>query len=193
MTSSPVSRRAARAVGTLLLAASLSVTVTGSAPASSMLGMDLEMLSASADRILVGKVEKTESRFLSQTRKYIVTDVTVVSERQLLGASASSRVVIRQLGGTVGKLGQRVFGEASYRVGERVLVFAVKRQGVFYTLGMQQGVLHIHADERGVARIRSVPLKAELLGPASVVSEQGRKLEDVISRVRSLVARRARR
>ena len=179
---------------TLLLTASLGFALTSAtAQASSMLGMDLEMLSAGADRILVGRVEKTESRFLSRASKYIVTDVTVVTERQLLGAPASSRVVIRQLGGTVGKLGQRVFGEASYNVGERVMLFAVRRQGVFYTLGMAQGVLHIHADEQGVARIENGSVQAELLGPASRAVVQGRRLEDVVSRVRSLVARRARK
>ena len=63
----------------------------------------------------LGTVEKVVSHYLGEGSTYIVTDVTIRCERELLGVPAGSRFVVRHLGGTVGELGQRVHGEASYR------------------------------------------------------------------------------
>ncbi len=158
-----------------------------------MVRMDLEALSAGADSIFVGTVEKTDAHFLSPSGRYIVTDVTLVTETSLAGPATSGRFVVRTLGGEVGTLGQRVFGEASYHANDRVMVFAVQRQGVSYTLGMAQGVMHVENDEHGVARIKNPQIDANLIGPASPVSTEGRRLDDVVTQVRSLVAARVRR
>ncbi|MDP9036401.1 MAG: hypothetical protein M3O50_16495 [Myxococcota bacterium] len=179
----------------MVLAASLGLglAVASDAGASSIVRMDLEALSAGADSIFVGTVEKTDAHFVSPSGRYIVTDVTLVAETFLAGPATSSRFVIRALGGEVGTLGQRVFGEASYQANDRVMVFAVQRQGVSYTLGMAQGAMHIENDEHGVARIKNPQMDANLIGPASPVSTEGRRLDDVVDQVRSLVAGRARR
>lgn len=173
--------------------------------ASSLVAMDLTALSQKADRILVGTVEKSEAHFLSPNSKYIVTDVTVRSERNLLGVPEGTTMVVRHLGGVVGELGQRVFGEASYRVGEQVLLFAAQRQGSFYTLGMAQGALHVYRDSSGIARVDTQLAGAELVNanaPAlqSAVPGQtpaaaptfvtGRPLDEVAAQVQALVARR---
>jgi hypothetical protein len=190
-----LSLRTVRRVAAMAMAASIAVglALASDAGASSMVRMDIETLSAGADSIFVGTVEKTDAHFLSPSSRYIVTDVTLVTEEFLAGPAASSRFVIRTLGGEVGRLGQRVFGEASYRAGERVMVFAVQRQGVSYTLGMAQGVMHVENDEHGVARISNPRLDATLLGHATTVSVDGRRLDDVVDQVRSLVAGRRRR
>jgi hypothetical protein len=134
------------------------------AVASSIAPMDLDALSVGAERILIGTVEKVESHFISPKNRYIVTDATIVVERNVLGVTAGERFVVRHLGGEVGKVGQRVVGEASYRPGERVLLFAVARQGSYFALGMGQGVLHL----------------------------DGKKLDDVVERVRAIVYARTR-
>jgi hypothetical protein len=149
------------------------------ASASAMVRMDADALVAGADRILVGTVERTEAHFASSTSRTIVTDVTLHAELGLLGVPGGSRFVVRHLGGEVAGVGQRVFGEASYRTGERVLLFAVERQGSYWTLGMSQGAWHVRLDDAGVERV---------VEPAG----QSEGLDEVVEHVRSIVARRAR-
>jgi hypothetical protein len=146
------------------------------AEASSVAPMDIEGLATRADRILVGTVEKAESHFLAPDSHYIVTDVTIRIEQRIFGGADTGRFVVRYLGGEVGKLGQRVYGEASYTVGERVLLFATLRQGSFYAVGMSQGVLHVY-DDAGVPRLRNL---------------RGRSFDDVLDEARYCALRRAR-
>lgn len=173
---------------------------TPSASATTLLPMDLTALSTTADRVLLATVEKVESHPLHDGNPYIVTDVTVRCERELLGVPAGGRFVVRTLGGVVGDIGQRVYGEANYRVGEQVLLFASERSGAFYTTGMAQGALHVYRDAGGVLRVDVQVGDGEIAtlggGPASgqaSVAESGRALEDVLAQVRSLIERRAAR
>jgi hypothetical protein len=163
------------------------------AAASSLVRMDLAALSSTADRILFGTVLKIESHYLTPDSHYIVTDVTVRSERNLLGVPEGSQFVVRHLGGEVGKLGQRVYGEASYRVGEQVLLFAALRQGAYYAVGMAQGALHVYRDNVGVPRVQAHLGKAELLGAQSIAAAQGHALEDVITKVQAYLDGRVRK
>lgn len=160
------------------------------ARASVLMAMDLETLTNSADHVLVGTVEKVESHYLSPASRYIVTDVTVRSERNLLGVPEGTRFVVRKLGGAVGELGQLVHGEASYQVGEQVLLFASERQGAFYAVGMAQGALHIYRDSAGVQRVGVDLAGAELSGPALAAAPSGRTLDEVVSQVQGYLSRR---
>lgn len=164
------------------------------AAATTLVAMDLPTLTQGADRVLLGTVEKVESHYLAEGSSYIVTDVTIRCERELLGVPAGSRFTVRHLGGVVGELGQRVHGEASYRVGEQVLLFAKERGGAFFSMGMAQGAMHVFSDSRGVLRVDVALDQAELIAPAgqAIPSESGRPLDDVLSAVRSLLAERAR-
>jgi len=173
----------------VLLGVSLS---DDAARASSLYPLSLETLSTQADRILVGTVEKSEAHFISSGSRYIVTDVTVRSDRNVLGVPAGSRFVVRHLGGVVGDLGQRVFGEASYRVGEQVLLFASERQGAFYALGMAQGALHVYRDSSGISRVETQLAGAEIVGvaPAAAAASNGHSLDEVLTQVQAYVARR---
>lgn len=155
----------------------LSPALTNEAAASSVVHLDLAELSARAEHVLVGQVEKVESHFVAPGSRYIVTDVTLVTEQRVLGVSASSRFTVRHLGGEIGKVGQLVYGEASYRVGEHVILFAAERQGAFFAVGMAQGVMHVYVDDAGVLRVKSP-------------SAEGRTVDDVVDQVRTIVARR---
>ena len=173
---------------------SLSVPAsTREARASAFVRMDLEALSANAEAIFVGRVDEIVSHVVSPNADRIVTDVTLRCERDLLGAPDGSRFVIRHLGGEVGGMGQLVFGEARYSVGERVLVFAAKRQGSWYTLGMAQGALHVYVDENGAQRVRTHIAGARLLGHEGSGGPDGLTLDAVVDEVRSFVARKARK
>src|SRR5262249_42942165 len=116
----------------------------GTASASVLQKLSLAELAGRADRALVGTVEEGKPQLLGGN--YIVTDVRIRCTRELLGVPQGSVFTVRHLGGEVGELGQRVYGEASYRVGEEVLVLAEERSGAFYAVGMAQGALHIERD-----------------------------------------------
>ncbi len=164
------------------------------ASATTLAALDLPALSGGADRVLLGTVEKVESHYLGEDSPYIVTDVTIRCDRELLGVPAGGRFTVRHLGGVVGELGQRVHGEASYRVGEQVLLFAKERGGAFFAMGMAQGAMHVYADERGVARVEVALDQAELIAPSGppAPSASGRTLDEVLTTVRGLLAQRAR-
>jgi hypothetical protein len=139
--------------------------------------LDVDALGAGADVILVGTVESTEAHFASPANRAIVTDVTLRSELGILGVADGSRFVVRHLGGEVGAVGQRVFGEASFHPGEHLLLFAVERRGAYWALGMSQGVWPVTRDDAG---------------NEFVVEPTGarEKLDDVVGRVRAVAARR---
>lgn len=141
--------------------------------------MDVDALGAGADVILVGTVESKDSHFVSPANDLIVTDVTVQSELGILGVPSGGHFVVRHLGGEVGAVGQRVFGEASFYPGERLLLFAVKRGGAYWALGMSQGVWPVRRDGANFD---------------SVVEPTGalEKLDDVVGHVRALATRRVR-
>ncbi len=195
--SQPILRLARRLPRPTLLLGALGLWLClGSSPAgaTTLLAMDLPTLSGRADRVLLGTVEKVESHYLGDSRSYIVTDVTIRCERELLGVPAGSRFVVRHLGGSVGELGQRVHGEAAYRVGEQVLLFASQRGGDYYALGMAQGAMHVYRDERGIARVDVQLGEGELVAPSGqplAASPAGRTLDEVLAQVQSLLQSRA--
>lgn len=143
---------------------SLFMLASASAPvqAAPHTPISLATLSSSAERIVVGTVEKVEPRRWSKRSRYVVTDVTVRCEREVLGVAAGERFVVRHLGGEVDGIGLKVHGEASYRVGETVVVFAERRPDAYYAIGMAAGVLHIEepsALETTVAQVRALVRK----------------------------------
>lgn len=164
------------------------------AAATTLNALDLPALSNTADRVLLGTVEKVVSHYLGEGSTYIVTDVTIRCERELLGVPAGGRFVVRHLGGTVGELGQRVHGEASYRPGEQVLLFASERAGAYYAVGMAQGAMHVYRDPSGVARLDVQLGEGELIAPSgqpTTPSASGRTLDEVVAQVRGLLDARA--
>jgi hypothetical protein len=180
--------RSARIRFSFAAAALLLSALATNAMASSVVQLDLETLSARADRVVVGHVEKMQSHFLAPGSQRIVTDVTLVVEQPVLGDPAATRFVVRHLGGEVGKVGQWVSGEASYHVGERLVLFAAERQGAFFAVGMAQGVLPIRDDAAaGVARVKS-PRRAS--AAVSDGTSEMRSVDDLVDEVRTLVARK---
>jgi hypothetical protein len=95
------------------------MALSASAAASTALKFDLERLTLSSDRILVGEVVEMES-FREDNRIY--TDTTLRVEETWKG-DAPDTITIRQPGGRVGDVATRVQGLAKFQMGERSLVF----------------------------------------------------------------------
>lgn len=127
--------------------------ITSPADGSIVQGLELEELIAKADRIILGRVLFSES-FLRSDRQ-IGTWHRIEVEREIRGRAPDEReVIVETLGGQIGDIGMRVEGEATFQVGERVLVFV--RGGGPYTafrpVGMGQGVMRVRM-ERGVETV----------------------------------------
>jgi hypothetical protein len=164
------------------------VLLPSPAAASVLVKLSLKDLAGRADHALVGTVEAVTPRLVGGN--HIVTDVRIRCTRELLGVPVGTVFTVRHLGGEVGELGQRVFGEASYRVGEEVLVLAEERAGSYYAVGMAQGALHIERDvQSGERRVHVDLAGAELQGPAAAApSVNGTNVETVIGQLQSLLA-----
>ncbi len=134
----------------------ISLALFSAAPAdgSVLEGLELEELASEADHIVLGRVLFSES-FLRRDGQ-IWTWHRIEVEREILGNGTDEReVIVETMGGQIGEIGMRVEGEASFQVGERVLVF-VHGGGpytAFRTVGMGQGVMRVRK-ERGIETVR---------------------------------------
>ncbi|HRI50717.1 MAG TPA: hypothetical protein PLW65_11095 [Pseudomonadota bacterium] len=167
------------------------------APASVLTKLSLGEMAGRADRALVGTVEEVRSRFLGDGG-YIVTEVRIRCTRELLGVPQGTVFTVTHLGGEVGEIGQKVFGEASYQVGQEVLLLAEERVGAFFAVGMAQGALHIEREPHsGERRVRVELAGAELQGPspANAASAEptanGASLDAVLAQLQPLLAAKA--
>lgn len=169
-----------------------------SARASVIEALDLEALTLNSDQVVVARVVAQQSHYDEHRR--IVTDVELVVESSEKGGAAKgSTVIVRRLGGVVNGVGMRVEGEPSFVSGERTLIFAkalLQDTKVLRPVGMSQGVLRIEERE-GQSWVSSAAGGAALvrraadgsLAKARVAVEQPRKLVDVLSEIRALVAK----
>jgi len=139
-----------------LLLGPIALAILSATPADGSVveGLELEELAAEADRIVLGRVLFSES-FLRRDGQ-IWTWHRIDVEREIRGHDPDeSEVIVETMGGQIGEIGMRVEGEASFQVGERVLVF-VHGGGpyaAFRTVGMGQGVMRVRR-EKGVETVR---------------------------------------
>ena len=179
----------------LALLCGIGVSVNVGAPrlatASILAKLSLREMAGRADRALLGTVESVRSRMLGDGG-YIVTDVQIRCTREILGVPAGTVFTVRHLGGEVGELGQKVFGEASYQLGQEVLLIAEERSGAFFAVGMAQGAMHVERDARsGERRVRielaGAELQAAAPGPVEPTAS-GANLETVVAQLQALLA-----
>lgn len=153
------------------------------ASASVVVPLDLDALCDHSAAIVLGRVEARESRW-TEDHSAIYTDVTVRVLDALKGeARPGDTVVVRRLGGSVDGMGMKVFGEASYALGEEVVVFLERRggpgnevPGVLWTVGMAQGKLRVATvngqpmalrDLSGLSLLRASKAQAPSPNPAT--------------------------
>lgn len=163
--------------------------IAGTAHATTLAALPLDEITARADHILVGTVERTESKFVDKAKKIIVTDAYVRCRRAVLGVAVGEIFVVRSLGGVVGEIGQRVYGEASYRPGQDVLLLVAERNGSYFSVGMAQGAMVIER-QAGVETVHVDIGAAELVGPTGVATTDGQPLATVLSKIEGYLANR---
>jgi len=174
--------------GTLLGSQGLGISV---AQASVLTKLSLSDMTARAEQVLVGRVERVDSKLAPGHDGFIITEVQIRCNRSIRGVKEGALLTVRHLGGAVGELGQKVFGEASYQVGEEVVLLAELREGALYSVGMAQGKLHIDRST-GTPRVQVNLAGAELLAPTgtdAIPTAQGVPLEVLIGQLTELVRR----
>jgi len=165
---------------------------TGPARASIVIALDLQELTAEADRIVVGRVVWEEP--IQAAHAMIRTRYRVQVDEDLRG-SGDSEIIVETLGGQIGRLAMRVEGEPSLALGERVLVF-VRDDGdaIFRPIGMAQGVMRIEREDgldmvvptrRGTMLLRP-GANGVMLKSAGPLPDKER-LDVVLSRVREII------
>jgi len=165
--------------------------ITPVARASVLTKLSLSDMTARAEHVLVGRVERIESKFAPGYDGLIITEVQIRCSRSIRGAKEGTLLTVRHIGGTVGELGQKVFGEASYQVGEEVVLLAELREGSLYSVGMAQGKLHIDRST-GTPRVQVDLGGAELLTPTGqdlTPTAQGVPLDTLLGQLSELARR----
>ena len=97
---------------------------------------------------------------------------------------------LRREGGSVDGVGMRVYGAASFAVGEEVVLFIERRGAASYTVGMTQGKLSVIRRQRRrqarVGRVERGGLREAGAGTVAEGTAQApRRLEDFEREVRS--------
>ena len=123
--------------------------------------------------------------------KRIVTYTRVRVEETLAGTPSGAELLVRTMGGQVGKIGQVVHGEAVLRPGERSVLFVRPGEdGRLAISGMAQGHYPLRADEKGALRLAASPALARLVQPAgSAVARLSGQTLSVCQRLISEAAR----
>lgn len=123
-------------------------------------------------------------------RKHIVTFTRVRSLELLAGADPKQdELLVRTLGGRVGKLGELVAGEAQLSPGARGVLFVTPARDVLAVTAMAQGHYTLGRDAAGTERLRRSPQVSELLGVngSAVQRLHGLALGDARALLRSAV------
>ena len=112
-----------------------------SAQATTVKSLSVETMAQEADTIIEGRVIEKESRWNQQkTRIYTFTQINVTTSHKGNEKSGTT-LQVRQIGGDIDGLSQRVVGNAEFTVGEDVLVFPSKdpASNLHFVVGMAQG------------------------------------------------------
>lgn len=127
----------ASSVPLLMLACLIAVAPT--AGASVVLQRSIEEVAFDSPLIVRGTVKSVESRWDRERRRiHTYAEIRVIEE---LKGQPSRTIWVRQPGGIVGDVGQRVEGAAAFEPGEDVVVFLQPRaeEAVFVLSGMAAG------------------------------------------------------
>jgi hypothetical protein len=166
--------------------------------ASTVLYADLPELSRHADAVIRGTVVKQQSRWSGDGMR-IFTDVEIRVEERIAGQTPEV-VIVRQPGGIVGDIGQRVAGLASFEPGEEVVVFLEARpRAVYLVAGMSQGKYRVERSRDG-KKVMAVPERgseARLIDPKTRQERAARtepvELDELRRQVRRAAAEKAQR
>ncbi len=115
------------------------------AHAGTVVPLTLEDLERIATDIFVGTVERTRAAWDTE-RRFIETEVRIRIDRRVKGRGGPRETVVVP-GGIVGEIGMRRSGGATFKTGERVLLFAEPgRAARLRPVGLYQGKMLIRRD-----------------------------------------------
>jgi hypothetical protein len=184
----------ALAVGALPCATVVSVAsfVARDAHASTAVALSLDDLVQKSEVIVVANVVSKSSRWEGG---HIVTYTTISVDVPVAGGPKSSdAIVVRTLGGTVGTIGQKTFGEAVLPPGGKFLLFlhAADATGARSVTGMEQGVFPVVVGTDKQPHIGPLPTTLDLVPPKKATgvparaATEGRLVQDVLADVKAL-------
>lgn len=166
------------------------ICIALAARATVLVPLDTKALTERAERVVLGTVESEQARW-SSDHQAIYTDVTIRVTRVYKGAvKPGEHVVVRREGGVVDGVGMRVYGAASFTVGEEVVVFMETRGNAAWTVGMTQGKLRVVTGADGVKRVSAAMGDVAFTRPGGARTQalsQPRRLDDFEREVRSYV------
>ncbi|HYQ14581.1 MAG TPA: hypothetical protein VEQ58_02450 [Polyangiaceae bacterium] len=165
---------------------------SSAASATIVRALSLPALVQSSRRIVVVTALAAESHFEEiGRRRRVVTDTRVrVEELVAKEASSETELLIRTLGGSIGRLGERVDGQARLVAGEPCLAFLLQGpDDLHYVNGMAQGHYPLSADaKRQLASSPDLP-KIIDFDSSAVKALVGSELSAARSRIQGLVQR----
>lgn len=164
--------------------------VSSSASATIARSLSLPVLVRGSARVLVVTALASESHYEELgRRKRIVTDTRVrVEEVVAKGEPDSAELLVRTLGGSLGRLGELVHGQAHLVLGKACVAFLLQGpDGLHYVNGMAQG----HYPLRG-ASVRQLSASPDLpkiidFDSSAVKALVGSELGAARQRIRGLV------
>jgi hypothetical protein len=176
---------------TCAIAASvLCLVLPPQALATSMLHQNIDSLTQSSDAVVLGKVKATQGHW-SADHMRIITDVTI-EVAEFFKGGGSSTLVVRQPGGEIDGIGQKVSGLASFSEGEEVVLFLEHLEKDKYRVaGMAQGKYRVErsSDKRAVFVVPESTEEALVIDPqtgAPVESDrQPMELASLKAKIRS--------
>ena len=173
-----------RALGALA-ALCASALVANRAVASLQRAIPLADLVRASELVVSATPLDFESRWETQgERRRIVTTWRVRVDTRLDGDAADAEVLVQTLGGTVGKIGQIVDGEASLSRGVPCVLFLGRETSAARpVVGMAQGHYPLARRSDGASVLGKSPRLAELRGSGAVHELPGRTLEQARARV----------
>ena len=135
------------------------------ASAGQAVAISLKELARRSRRVTVATRLHGEGRWeVVGSQRRIVTYSRVRVDELIDGESSESELVVRTLGGRVGKIGQIVHGEAQLVKGHPNLLFLHElREGVHAVTAMAQGQFLLRADSRGARRLHPSPYRGRLI------------------------------
>ena len=175
-----------RGAAVLLFAIALLPVIPGRAEGSVARGLSLLELARASESVVVGTALQAESRWeLVGGKKRIVTYTRVRVDQTLAGSAGDSELAVRTLGGTVGKIGQVVHGEAHLFLNEPAVLFVRSAtDGATVVTAMSQGHYPVRTDAAGARRLARSPRSFELIGKASAAKQlSGRTVPEARSLV----------
>jgi hypothetical protein len=168
-----------------LICLTLAVAWATTASATSMMPLDLKALMSRADRVVLGTVVSSESRWTS-AHDAIYTESVVRVERAYKGVlKVGQTVTVRREGGSVDGIGMRVYGAAALDAGDEAVLFLEERAGATWVVGMSQGKWRVTL-ENGKKMVRADLSGIAFVHPGPTALPSPRALTDVERDLRAM-------